>query len=403
MESWKTSNVYYPDSRTWMTWGLEDNPDPQSDSDSDSNMETDDEYVVPIGLISTAIENPNYCKMLEVLEIDHPTANEWIDQIKTTMQSSFPEFLRCWRQPVDLEQEVSRNLERNSSIVAAFIWSKKPISKICAEVGVKRRLVKEVIHKFILKLKHISRERNRSPSRRKKMTPEKVEYMRKFVEKNSGRIITLQQAWKATVFKYSEIKSLSKSTMSNVFKNELKLTYKKVATKDSKTNLLSNKQKLYSSTIAIWRLLERGINIVFIDEYSIKSRNLKPYNWAKRGEKAFLDKSQDSFKASIIIAVSRERIIWMQATTGNWSGVMFKEFIKAVILRLKEINGMNSAKPLLVCDNSLIHTAGIVKNYLESNKVSMMTLTPYNPWSNPAEFAIQWHKQKLKKIIFDDK
>ena len=59
-----------------MTWGLEDNPDPQSDLDSDSNMETDDEYVAPIGLISTAIENPNYCKMLEVLEIDHPTANE---------------------------------------------------------------------------------------------------------------------------------------------------------------------------------------------------------------------------------------------------------------------------------------------------------------------------------------
>ena len=68
-----------------MTWRLEDYPDSQSDSDSDSNMKTNDEYVVPIELIITSIENPNYCKILEVLEIDHPTANEWIDQIKTTM------------------------------------------------------------------------------------------------------------------------------------------------------------------------------------------------------------------------------------------------------------------------------------------------------------------------------
>ena len=36
---------------------------------------------------------------------------------------------------------------------------------------------------------------------------------------------------------------------------------------------------------------------------------------------------------------------------------MLKELIKAVILRLKEINGMNSAKSLLVCDNSLIHSS----------------------------------------------
>ena len=106
--------------------------------------------------------------------------------------------------------------------------------------------------------------------------------------------------------------------MNNVFKNEIKLTYKKVVTKDSNKKLPSNKQKLYSSTIAIWRHLERRIDITFIDEYLIKSRNLKPKNRAKGGEKAFIDKSQDIFKASIIIAVSKERIIWMQATTGNW-------------------------------------------------------------------------------------
>ena len=59
-----------------MARGLEDNLNPHSDSDCVRNMETDEEYVVPIGLISRAIENHNYCKMLEFLEIDHPTANE---------------------------------------------------------------------------------------------------------------------------------------------------------------------------------------------------------------------------------------------------------------------------------------------------------------------------------------
>ena len=121
-----------------------------------------------------------------------------------------------------------------------------------------------------------------------------------------------------------------------VFKSELGFSYKKGSTKDVKTTTLINNQKLYETSIILCRLINNGTNLVFIDECTVCKKNLKPYNWAKKSEKAILDKSFDNFKASIIIAVSRSRIVGIQATTVTVTALLFKGFIKFLIEELKK-------------------------------------------------------------------
>ena len=187
----------------------------------------------------------------------------------------------------------------------------------------------------------------------------------------------------------SRDKILSKSTMMKVLKSKFGLSYKKGSTKDVKATTPINKQKLYRTSIILCRFIDKDTNLVFIDEYTVCTKNLKPYNWAKKSEKAILDKSQDNFKAIIIIAVSRSRIVGIQATTETVTALLFKGFITSLIEELKEIGECTYSDTLPVYDNTPIHTARLVSEYLIAERISMLTLAPYNLWSNPAEFAIR--------------
>ena len=403
MSECKISNFYHPGLSNWMTWNLEWSPETHSDSSSDESMEVDDEFRLPIGLIDTWAENNQYRRTLELMKIEDITADNWVEKIRSTLSNSFSAYSKNWRQPLNLEPEISSKLERNSSIVADFIWRKLPISTIWKTHNTSKRLVRRVFNKFSHNLIKIDKKLDRGPGRRQKVTPDKIAYIREFVDKRSRKFITLQQVCRAALFKYPEMKTLSKSTMSSIFKNELELSYKKATTKDTKTNNLQARRKLYTTSLLICKLINSNINIIYIDECTVSSRNLKPYNWAKKGEKAMIDKSLDNFKVSMIIAVSKVYIVGLQATTGTGNAKMFKEFLKSVIQRLKQSNDYDISNTLIVCDNAPIHRANIVRDYLESKKISMLTLALYSSWSNPAEFAIRCHKQKIRKIIFEDR
>ena len=288
MIEYKISNFYHPGFSNWVTWNLEWSPEPHSDSSTDKSMKVDHEFRLPFGLIDTWAENSQYKRIIELIKIEDITADNWVEQIRSTLSNSFSEYSKIWRKPLNLEPEISPKLERNCSIAADFIWRKLSISAIWKTHITSKRLVRRVVNKFSHNLIKIDQKLNRRLGRRRKLMPDKITYIREFFDKQRRKIITLQQVCRVALFKYLKMKTLSKSTISSIFKNELELSYKKETNKDTNHNNLKAQRKPYATSLLIWKLIDSHINIIYIDEYTVSPRNLKPNNWAKKEKKQWL-------------------------------------------------------------------------------------------------------------------
>ena len=84
-----------------MIWNLEWNPEPHSDSSSEECMEVEDEFRVPIRLIDTWAENSQYRRTLELIKIEDIIADNWVEQIRSTLSNSFSAYSKNWRQPLN--------------------------------------------------------------------------------------------------------------------------------------------------------------------------------------------------------------------------------------------------------------------------------------------------------------
>ena len=157
-------------------------------------MEVDDEFRQSIGLIDTWAENSQYKRTLELIRIKELTEDNWVEQVRSTLSNSFSAYSKNWRQPLNLEPEISSKLERYYLIVAGFICKKLQISTISRTHITNKRLVRRVVNKFTHNLSRSIRSLTVDQEENGKWHLIKLK-KHSAVNKQSREIITLQQVW----------------------------------------------------------------------------------------------------------------------------------------------------------------------------------------------------------------
>ena len=114
------------------------------------------------------------------------------------------------------------------------------------------------------------------------------EYIDRFVEKQYMNKITASNIKKKLGEQFEDLKSVSKSTIIRWLKKDLNCSYKKMTrnpepalTPESLVKVLkvaTIQQKLYSS----------GVEVIYVDEFSVNTRHHQFHGWSKRGRIGFL-------------------------------------------------------------------------------------------------------------------
>ena len=156
---------------------------------------------------------------------------------------------------------------------------------------------------------------------------------------------------------------------------------------------------LWKSALLLQKLRGLGVELIYFDEFSLSTRHFTYRGWNQKGNKGFLLEDGDLFSISIIIAFSHKFIYEWMANSETMNSKWVKYFYSVICKTRKLINPNKKDGPIFVGDNAKIHKSKETESFLKDTNCRLLTITPYSPWLNPAEYFIGAVKNKLKEKL----
>ena len=178
-------------------------------------------------------------------------------------------------------------------------------------------------------------------------------------------------------------KNISRRTIYNILKRN-KITHKKVQT--YKYPYSKNK---FNKDVNVLRnsIKHRKNRIISVDETSIDFIVPSNYGWSKKGTKCTLNISNKRRRVSLLLAISKNKIVNYHIKEGSFKGINFNEFMDETV----NINGHYK----YLMDNARIHHNKLMNPLIKSKIIYNM---PYCPAYNPIEYFFNTFKKEVRKI-----
>jgi transposase len=185
-------------------------------------------------------------------------------------------------------------------LIYAVMYQKTSLSSAARSLNIDKTIANKTLSIFKILLKRALKMPARKRGRRPKIEPKHVEWARDFVKDNYGRHFTLNTLAKEMNSAFKNEISVSKTTIQRMLKTKLGMSYKKLTKSNPKAIQLSHKRSFLESLTVQLELLDRGFELIYIDEFSWSPRATSVYGWAPIGTKRNIILNQSSFSMTFI-------------------------------------------------------------------------------------------------------
>lgn len=151
---------------------------------------------------------------------------------------------------------------------------------------------------------------------------------------------------------------------------------------------IKNEVKKFRKLIKTIKLAD----IVCLDESGIKEDMCENYGWSKKGQKIVQYNKSHPKKYSLIMAISKEKIISSNVYDKNVNGEMFYDYMKNDLLPILK-------NKYILMDNIPFHKSKKIRELVESTTNKLLYIPPYCPDFNPIENVFHVLKQKIRKNV----
>ena len=100
------------------------------------------------------------------------------------------------------------------------------------------------------------------------------------------------------------------STIGRYMRTQRRLSYKTLEKKHPTSTRPENWRKFFESAWVQSILEKQGVELIYLDEFSIITRHLKYKGWSSVGHKGYISVNLEEFSMSFIWALSKETSIW---------------------------------------------------------------------------------------------
>ena len=169
-----------------------------------------------------------------------------------------------------------------------------------------------------------------------------------------GKRTHLSQITSAANQKLSGV-SVWKETVRQIMKEDLKKSFKRVSIIEKYYRSEPNIRKFLESAHLLNWFENMNYTMIFIDEFSLNSRQSKVSSWIDKGKRDFIELFTDKFWISFVQAISESKSIGIQGVQGDFNNARFVGFIKQLIQPLEQESSYDLSKIVLVMDNVAIH------------------------------------------------
>ena len=207
---------------------------------------------------------------------------------------------------------------------------------------------------------------------------------------------TIKDIWISLENEFMELSYVWSSTVSNVLKKDLGLSYKRFSKVNKKNYSKENLILILKSALLLQNLLKSSSEVLFIDEFSYDIRKTMHYGWGPKNTKLFISQSLESFSISFIVGLSMKRYYGVTGKFGTiWSKIILKH-LQGCVKQYNEENEIEGNSLIIVADNAAVHKSNLIKDWLKKQNIGIVTIAPYWPFLNPIESYISVIKSKVR-------
>ena len=189
----------------------------------------------------------------------------------------------------------------------------------------------------------------------------------------------------------------STTTIRNWMRKDLSLSFKKVNLRFKST---WTSEDLVIKLKFLWifkNFIDKNFWILYIDEFNIRNKSIKSYNWWLRGKSEYWFYNKKSAKFNCIIAVCTQGPVHIHIWEESIDAAKFASFLKETLDKLGITDDGANPDTVLIFDNAPIHTAKLVEKAISETKCWAITLPPYTPEWNDSEIVINIIKRKIDR------
>ena len=341
------------------------------------------------GLWDCQLRNSKYWLLLDYLSIESPgvaDTTEIIEESLLNQNYKDEQLNEALLSPEDLERKFS---EIDYDVIHEEVYRQKGYLSTCLKFKVSKEYARNLVRLFKSNLKAIRKNNLKYLNKKKKFGQSAVAELITFVESMKNKYFTAEQAKEYLMKRWDKLDSISLTSVRNLLKSQLNMSYKKQNLTNPKTHTLENKGRVWESIWAQIKLQEIGKQVIFLDEFKYSTHTNKFYSWSQRGKNGYLMLDLDSFQLSIIVAFSIQEIVGFWATKETVDSYKFIYF-------LERLNNLLKSNYVIFADNASYHKSTVVRKFLEIYKIQLITIPGYWPYLNPAEKLILQLKSKMK-------
>ena len=290
-------------------------------------------------------------------------------------------------------------VQLKADIIVNWLYRHKKRETVARENGINVEQVNNIIYEFATIKRTGKKERKATNLLRRKLYGWHSKFLKEFAENNFEKGFTLVNARRALLNEFSDINDISLSSLSYLFRKQLKFSYKKLGLSNPTKARSENKSNLLFWIKLIASLVNDGFHVVFLDEFMVNRETTKTYGWARRGQPGRLLEKPWDFKMSFIVAHSPASVEGLVGTTTTFNKIKYADFLKSLIAKLKNDPEIEDEKIVVVADNWRFHRADKIKRLFVKERLLWLFIPPYSPEANACEKLINFIKVHIKNQV----
>ena len=166
-----------------------------------------------------------------------------------------------------------------------FYWN-LPTSEISTKLDIHVTKFLNWIRKFKAWLKDRRKANQRKLGKNKILGDDYREFIEELINNQAKSPETLNRIRIKLKHRFNIDNKLSRSTVRRFLRNKLKMSFTKLSKISPKILSPESVHKIYRWSEAIKEITRSGVEVIFVDEFSLSSRPYKQYGWSRIGYKA---------------------------------------------------------------------------------------------------------------------
>ena len=234
-------------------------------------------------------------------------------------------------------------------------------------------------------------------NKRRKLKEEHKEYIDSLVQTSTNQKLTAWKINERLQYEFSDLNSVSDSTIIRWLKKDLHWSFKKLERKPAPSTTSNSTRLVLEGAVIQKRILELDAEVIFIDEFSVNSRHHEFSGWTKVGQKGYVITETKEFSMSFICGISNKRILGLMGVKETTTSDIIVIYLKSLFEALQRSNNGTNCECVVIWDNASVHSNSLVRNFIKSSKLRVISIPAYSPFLNPAEKLINAIKMKIRK------